>query len=925
MSAPANEDPALGWMRDCAALAAASGILHDIGKFGEAFQTKLTLLTPTADPVRHEWISLCVARHMLTGKNWDDAWAAQTRLPPTKRWTDVTPFGSQLQDAKAVLLYLIATHHKLPSMMRNVISHGKHVRDIAHEARPVAAPSAENMAAIEKAIHEVCSMPPRSAFYWRAAATLARMALILADHGVSKQKVFSKGATAYANTDRKTGMLNQSLDWHLKHVSKAAPEVFVNMMQLAPPVLSKEIVDGICATVPATSTFYWQQKAFDALATSRQQNDQPYLVLNMAGTGSGKTRMNVRAVCAVGDRYGEGIRFATALNLRTLTLQTGDAYAEQLNIPKNELSCIIGDELTSTLHEYQKSLRQSLRSYPEQEDELIADDDENSPETEFDAVTGFAYQNAPDWLAHFLETKPKLASVIGAPVLVSTIDFLIAAGEPHRQGNHALAALRLMTSDLILDEIDGYDPKAFLAVLRLVMMSAMFGRSVIASSATLSKEVAKLLWLAYEHGTKMRGELVSKAVRFNTAFIDNMSEPVVAQYDSVDDYLRAYHAHVRDMLKHLVGQQFRVPYLQTIEKKSDASWFAAICSAVERFHAAHRHQLPNGGLISFGLVRIANIRTAVKVASYLARALPCARIVCYHAQHLPMQRFHIEQRLDALLRRTRGNSHFAEDQEILEAAEANRQNGQENTIFIVVATPVEEIGRDHDFDWGVIEPSGTQSIVQTAGRINRHRMQRVSSANIALLQFNYRAIRGDKEVFSKPGLEFGESHPDHDLMTLLDWGGGIDQVDARLRFDTRHRFNVFDDAALADQAGLHFNRLISTGRYGPQWMGNETYSEAPLRDRAGVRIEMHLTDTNFPGRFLVKEELSDEPAQFRDLLFDEAIPNVWLVKGDAELETMAAEAGASREQAFTVSATGPFSKDGRGLMRRHLSFGFYRA
>lgn len=58
-------------------------------------------------------------------------------------------------------------------------------------------------------------------------------------------------------------------------------------------------------------------------------------------------------------------------------------------------------------------------------------------------------------------------------LLVSTIDYLIAAGEPHKQGHHVKALLRLISSDLILDEIDGYDPKALIAVLRLVQPSAI--------------------------------------------------------------------------------------------------------------------------------------------------------------------------------------------------------------------------------------------------------------------------------------------------------------------------------------------------------------------------------------------------------------------------------------------------------------------
>ena len=103
-------------------------------------------------------------------------------------------------------------------------------------------------------------------------------------------------------------------------------------------------------------------------------------------------------------------------------------------------------------------------------------------------------------------------------------------------------------------------------------------------------------------------------------------------------------------------------------------------------------------------------------------------------------------------------------------------------MLIVVATPVEEIGRDHDFDWTVIEPSSTQSIVQTAGRVNRHRLNITDKANIAILQFNRREVEGGyNHVFQRPGLEIGVPYRSHDLAELFDWAA-IEQIDARMRF-----------------------------------------------------------------------------------------------------------------------------------------------
>jgi len=90
-----------------------------------------------------------------------------------------------------------------------------------------------------------------------------------------------------------------------------------------------------------------------------------------------------------------------------------------------------------------------------------------------------------------------------------------------------------------------------------------------------------------------------------------------------------------------------------------------------------------------------------------------------------------------------------------------------------VATPVEEVGRDHDFDWAVIEPSSYRSIIQLAGRILRHRNlldAGLKSPNIALMQYNLKGMSEDKNpVFCRPGYESSQNRlKTHDLNKLLD-------------------------------------------------------------------------------------------------------------------------------------------------------------
>ncbi|MDQ7003336.1 MAG: hypothetical protein Q9N02_11750 [Ghiorsea sp.] len=83
------------------------------------------------------------------------------------------------------------------------------------------------------------------------------------------------------------------------------------------------------------------------------------------------------------------------------------------------------------------------------------------------------------------------------------------------------------------------------------------------------------------------------------------------------------------------------------------------------------------------------------------------------------------------------------------------QSKVKNIIFVLVATPVEEVGRDHDFDWAVIEPSSYRSFVQMAGRVLRHRDKEVQEPNIAIMKYNYRALKtgGKKVAFRWPGYQ----------------------------------------------------------------------------------------------------------------------------------------------------------------------------
>ncbi len=163
------------------------------------------------------------------------------------------------------------------------------------------------------------------------------------------------------------------------------------------------------------------------------------------------------------------------------------------------------------------------------------------------------------------------------------------------------------------------------------------------------------------------------------------------------------------------------------------------------------------------------------------------KIMAYHSNQILLLRHDQERHLDRVLRRkeTSGNSPAAFDDPVIR--KHIDSSSHKDIMFIVVATPVEEVGRDHDFDWAVIEPSSFRSIIQMAGRVMRHRESVIDSPNIAIMQYNYRAYtEGDqkgKSYFVHPGFE-GEYDlilNSHDLKELIDADAIRERLDAAWR------------------------------------------------------------------------------------------------------------------------------------------------
>jgi CRISPR-associated endonuclease/helicase Cas3 len=177
--------------------------------------------------------------------------------------------------------------------------------------------------------------------------------------------------------------------------------------------------------------------------------------------------------------------------------------------------------------------------------------------------------------------------------------------------------------------------------------------------------------------------------------------------------------------------------------------------------------------VSFGLARLANIKPLFETArAMFGQAVPQGfhiHLCVYHAQFPLLLRSAIEQRLDQTLKRQDGHNPCSRP-EIRRLLEIPAASGATDHLFLVLASPIAEVGRDHDYDWAVIEPSSLRSLIQLAGRIRRHRPPLEGEApNIIIFDRNYKSLAGQAPAYWRPGFENEDEFRlrEHSLNKLL--------------------------------------------------------------------------------------------------------------------------------------------------------------
>lgn len=834
-------------------LASLAALFHDFGKACNSFQAKLQpgkSKQPLADAYRHEWVSLRLFEAFVAGENDSDWLSRLTKLPENasddclKRlirdgydqgriYSPFKPLGTLAQ----IIGWLIISHHRLPTpeilnerglhaLPQNIESHFCGARSGSSENQIISCWSfkhglpfasqhwRKHAAKVAIALQQHLTLQPLPLTSSPYLLHLSRLALMLADHYYSSEPSHPrygdkavKGKTLYANTDRQTGTLKQRLDEHLIGV-----EVNASRLMRTLPRLNDQLPHLVHKAFRkrAAPAFAWQNRAFELAESLRERSEQQgFFGVNLASTGCGKTLANGRILYGLANPK-RGARFTIALGLRTLTLQTGDAYRERLHLGDDAMAVMVGGAAVRELYEQQKETSQGSQNGSESSDPLMP---EHSP-----VVFEGSIEEGP--LNHWLQQSTSATKLLNAPILVCTIDHLMPACESTRGGHQIPPMLRLMSSDLILDEPDDFGIEDLPALSRLVRWAGLLGSRVLLSSATLPPALIEGLFEAYRAGreefSQHRGQ-PQGITQVCCAWFDEFSATTSEHHD-VSSYRDSHAAFVEKRLARLndtpprrTAEILPLSIAHASREQCCADLAKTLLAPISRLHTINQQTDPvSGKRVSLGLIRLANIDPLTHVArSLLARGAPEGQrihLCVYHSRHPLLVRSAIEHQLDRLLKRERP---AGEPDPIFSNPEFRQclaAHPEQDHIFIVLATAVAEVGRDHDYDWAIVEPSSMRSIIQLAGRIRRHRPEPYSQTNLLLLDYNIKHLVDGpgKPAFVRPGFE----HPDqgfqlrsHRLSEILSQEQ-LARIDASSRIRERPELHPRDNLVDLEHARL---------------------------------------------------------------------------------------------------------------------------
>lgn len=791
-----------------------AALFHDIGKCAKFMQLKLRLTSKLNHPYSHEWVSLKIFEAICVGKT-DEEWLtdlASGNITDKDLLSAIKPDGksefSKLAPFAQLVAWLIVSHHSLPNAQTKsskntiVANSGEWVgcfdadwnsnrseHDYSQEElkdnwlfdKGTLLRSKVWKLHVERVCKSAVSELDLSDIKGLACSFTmhySRAVLVLADHTQSA-KPKSPNSNNHDNTfklfantrkSEKSGkkVLNQFVDEHCIGVCDVATELVTALLS-AKKELPNFNLNETPFTAKAPSKYKWQNDAYELVKANKGEGG--HFIVNIASTGQGKTIANPRLLHAASNG---DFRFTTAIGLRVLTLQTANEYRKIMGLSKKDSGVKIGGESDKDLNSH--GVKHDL-------DEITFDGD------------------VPDFISE------RIAKLVSPPSLSCTIDHMVGASDTLRGGRQVAPILRLLTSDIILDEPDDFSTRDLPAITRVAYFAGLFGSNIVLSSATLTPSIVRALFSAYKDGrdayskfTTLKGFDVKcfwvSEHKHTVKDIANEGDFKQAHKEFTEAHCKAHkeRAHVKRRAEYLNVSSVRQDYCHEDLAK-------LMKDGAVRLHKQNYINSPCKKRVSFGVIRMNQIDDTCRLTELLAGSDFGdieVKLCCYHSQFPLELRNEKEKALDVIL--SRKSDDFWTSKDVQAALETQKKD----VMFIVVGTPIVEVGRDHDYDWAICEPLSLRSLTQLAGRVLRHRNKVVTHPNVLVLSHNIKGLLVRQQPFGQ-GFE-SRSVPVANLSAEQLLGDESSLFNAGVRL-TEPKFTKFDFAANGDKC-FEANSLI---------------------------------------------------------------------------------------------------------------------
>lgn len=575
---------------------------------------------------------------------------------------------------------------------------------------------------------------------------IARPAVLIGDHMASSLKEIGPQMESgcYANTgvmDDKVVMADL-LDVHLLKSEAWSQTVFNTLFcgSKTSPDLPRVDSEGLSVlrTNEAPEPYDWQNH-ISQIGKMVSPDDGLIAMVN-AGTGTGKTRGCIKLLAECAGKA--GLRASLALGLRSLADQGYRDYTEfPISLPKASVGRLIGSYYPIEVQEASPGTSASEANG----DRLISEDGLEIP---------------PDAFIEFV-SRGKNAKLMPRAVTSLTIDYLIDTISLHRPSASYLT-YHLLQTDIIIDEIDNLSAEDLIFVEVLVYLMGLYGRKVVLASATLNPIIAKAMGDAYAQGFshhkalfgERKGHLVMVSSQAPYYSVETLCETTAAA-KALEDFSGRWAPDLNSRHR---------PNILSVEEQTDFEGvWQALTESIKDLSSRHQVPTDSGVAFSSGFVRFNLVEDAQAFARHLSHdrdQKTYIEVVCYHSKNTAFERYFLEYHLNHLAKRNKAGlpKQMAPDIEAGFRAFLARAKsaGCKTACLVVSTTSLIEVGRDHDYDWAILEPASMASFLQSIGRVLRHRKQKqidLINFNILVLSHPLSGLRNRQHLWSYPGIE----------------------------------------------------------------------------------------------------------------------------------------------------------------------------